>query len=922
MALSKSTRLVSILCLSLIIFASHQAASQRSLYHWKRDLEYRLTLYKNQHHIIDTIIDSSIYAPRQIHAGRELRISANGNVRFSDLIIPTGSLTLDSHIAMPTVRIMEAKTRDYVNTKRSELDQILNQLEQIQRQLSDPSRRYIYKGLRGVPQPPNSTMDTISGTRIFKQVHYAHVVESNLANLKQINYTNVDQVINETYQLNPQFDFFDSQNRLFFEGRKTFWDTVFTRPLKSGCCDRLKPLHTSRMMLRSVPQDVQSPVLLFSRNPTRNQQAVAVRQLTANQLINRPIIIDPQSMSMGLIPTPVSNLIQPSALINIRQPARQPEILKTIIFMNYLTIGKAQLLPSIVDNRPVIGILSMPGFQLDLTRENYLLNYQPSNNFSTQQVKGSLIIEGTTHIITGIDANSINNVANFKEFVQNALVSLNRPAVIKGSVHFNALPASLNGPEVAMSRTPSSVRIMHINQKLDVGLVNGMSWPQDIVVLPTGPQPNRNTLRPDDIIRVRGPRTFDNKLILRELTQVLGTVNGMQMPETVIPLHLNDFMSSVGFSNLYFADGISVNHMTVQSGQFDDITLRDVYGDAQSLIMRSVLATQPDGSQLIRAPLRIMNLNLLNRGLNQGLLNGFRPHEVLQLSKHRHESLYGPKTFMAPVEAIDCIFNDINQVANWTNHLIRTDRPDTIQTVQTKLAFSQFPNTSSSVDINRLKVDFYPDNSPVNHANNWHFSPEFYILHQALMRSLNNHTGGRYRVNHLRLLRPDGALVNGIDLNDIVTLDAPFRFADRFVMVGKVEVAGSLRASRIRSNYPIDSMDLVQFDKYRIPIVGSRTPIRLNNLVLGPGNSASFVQCHLLNGTPFNEFVNSIMSLTRPQTVYSNLVFNSPVDFEAMVRTESSLNGVKDFRGFASRLKNAKYYFEDGLQCNAVVIRS
>lgn len=140
-------------------------------------------------------------------------------------------------------------------------------------------------------------------------------------------------------------------------------------------------------------------------------------------------------------------------------------------------------------------------------------------------------------------------------------------------------------------------------------------------------------------------------------------------------------------------------------------------------------------------------------------------------------------------------------------------------------------------------------------------------------------------------------------------------------MVGKVDV-DTVRAGRIQSNYPIDAMDLVQFDKYRIPIVGSRTPIRLNNLVLTSTNRVSFVRCQMLNGISFNEFVYSIMSLTRPQEILSNLVFGAPVNLEGMVRTESSLNGIKNFKQFAAHLKKAKYSFDNGLQCNSVMIKA
>lgn len=919
-------------CLIIICYLSHTASAQRSLHHWKRDLEYRLTLYRNQRNAIDNIIASSIYPARgQING--PIRITSNGNVRFSDLIVPVGSLVLDSHIAKPTVRIMVDKTQSYVTSKLNELFQIRSQLDVIHRQLDDPSQKFIYKGLRDGPHPQYNFTNKILGTRIFKQVHYAHIVESHNVSLKRINYTNVDRVINETYMLNPQFNLVDSDGRLFFEGRKTFWNTVFSRPLKSGCCDRLKPLHTSRMMLRSINQDVLAPVLIYSRDAYNGQSAI-IRQLTTNQIYNRILAMAPRSLmrqpdNIGLLPSAPENFIRLPNLISIRQ-LDQPQILKTVVFKNMLHVDEAYLSNSYVDSRLVIGFLSVPGLRFDLSHDNYLLRFMATKNNTSfvQQVRGSVVVGSSTHFVAGVDADIVNRVENFNRFIQEAVVRIDRPATIRGTVQFNALPALLN-PMAGPSRSPQNVLVMHVGRGLEVGLVNGMRLPQHIVLLPVAGYQNPRTLKPTDLIHVHGPRHFTNQIVFHELVQVSGLINGMQMPGGVIPLHLNDFMGSIGYSNLLFMDGISVHHMTVQGGQFDDIILRDVYGDAQSLIVRSVLSFLPDGSQLIRAPIQIVNLNLIGRGPNQGLLNGFRPQEVIELSKYPFDSLHGKKTFLAPVEAVDCVFNAINQVANWTNHLIRTDRPNTVQTIHTKLAFTHPQSYTdnmthrmpASVNINHFKVEFYPDNNPTNYINNWQFSPEFYIMHQALLRGMANNTGGRYRVlNQVRLMHPSGGFVNNIALNDIVTLDVPFRFADRFVMVGKVQVMGSVRADRITSNYPIDAMDLIQFNKYRIPIAGSRTPIQLSNLVLGQENRASFVQCHMLNGVPLSEFANSIMSLTRPQVVDSNLVFGSLIDFEGMLRTESALNSIKDFRRFATNLKNAKYSFENGLQCSSVVI--
>lgn len=227
----------------------------------------------------------------------------------------------------------------------------------------------------------------------------------------------------------------------------------------------------------------------------------------------------------------------------------------------------------------------------------------------------------------------------------------------------------------------------------------------------------------------------------------------------------------------------------------------------------------------------------------------------------------------------------------------------------------------SSVNVSRLDVEFLPNNNPHNYNQNLKISPELYTLQLALTRGIANKTGGRYRVLD-RVELVGSSQINSVILDDIITLDRPFRFKDRFTMVGKVEVRNTLGADRITSNYPIDAMDIVQFDKYRVPILGSRSPIKLNNLVLSSDNQANFVHCQLLNGVQLNEFVDSIMSLTRPQQVHCPIVFNAPTSLEGMVRTRSSVNGIKNFKSFARDLKGAQYSFENGLQCNSLVIKT
>lgn len=923
--LNLNTYLLTILLVISVFGSLNNVAGQRSLLHWRKDLEFRLNSYLSQRDAINNILASSIYPePEKING--TVRVVSSENVRFFDLLIPTGSLILDSSIAQPSVRNLVNKTNNYVNSKMNDLDQVRNQLEVIKHQLQDPAQNFIYKGLPNIPTP-QVNFSVIRGVREFTQFTYGHVIESNRAEVRFINFTNVDQVINEVYMKNTTIGLTDSQARLFFEGKKTFWRSVFTKELKSGCCDRLKPLHTSRMMLRSVPQQVSAPV--YINNQGFNGDPVVIRQLATDQLYNRMLVARQETGEL-FAPTPPENIVQLHNLISTRQ-SNPLELLKTLVFKNVLRVDEAQLSRA-NSNRLVIGFLSGPVPYFDLSHDNYLLRFAASKDMGPiQRVSGPMIINSEALFVSNLDASSVNRIDHFHSFVNERIVRIDRPSVIRSSVRFNALPYVLNVPPAASSRPLQNVLIMHVDRGLEVGLVNGMRFPNDIVPLP---------LAPNKPIYVRGPRHFVNQVVFENFVQVGQLVNGLQMPAGVIPLHLNDFMGSVGTSNLWFVDGIVAHHVTSHSGQFDNIIMKDAAtNDAQDVIMRAVFSTLPDGSHLIRAPLRITHVKIFNQpGTKyQGLLNGFRPQDIIELSNPRIESVEGRKTFLAPVEAIDCVFNDINHLTNWTNHLIRIDRPNTVQTVHTKLAFIQPPlmtdmaaplpkvvyNRTSSVYIDQFRVEFYPNNNPHDYINNIKFSPEFYILHQALQKAIVNHTEGRYRVDQVNLVDPYGrpGRMNGVLLDDIVTLDSPFRFAGGFVMVGKVEVMNNVRANRITSNYPIDAMDLVQFDKYRIPIIDSRSPIRLNNLVLSTNNQASFVQCRMLNGISFNEFANSIMSLTRPQEVDSSLTFNGPVNLEGLVRTGASLNGMKQFKQIARNLKAAKYSFENGLQCNLVMIK-
>lgn len=108
--------------------------------------------------------------------------------------------------------------------------------------------------------------------------------------------------------------------------------------------------------------------------------------------------------------------------------------------------------------------------------------------------------------------------------------------------------------------------------------------------------------------------------------------------------------------------------------------------------MHSMSVLKLDVTHLIRSPLSIMNLNLLSSSPERGLLNGLRPQDLFELARRPVDIVLGRETFLAPVEANECIFNEINQSSNWTSHLIRIDRPNTVQTVYTKIAFVQPPS--------------------------------------------------------------------------------------------------------------------------------------------------------------------------------------------------------------------------------------
>lgn len=912
-------------CLSIGLVAT-SVEGQRNLLHLRHDLEFRLGSYYNQRRHIDDILASSIYPS---HQNFDRPISATfpvSQVRFSDLIIPQGSLLLDRHIAQPTVKILANRTRSYVESKMNELYQVQSQLEHVRRQVE--SQQYIYKGFPPAQLSPKSHTNFITGTRVFKQFGYAQLIDSDRVDAATINNTHVDRVLNETYMVNADLNLVDPQSRLFFEGRKTFWRTEFSGKLRSGCCNRMRPLNTDKMMTRHSIQEVNAPVMMHSNNSFGGESAL-IRNLTSGQFYNR-LLVPSQFSDNGLLPTTAENLINLNNLIHTKF-SNQPEIVKSIIFNDVVRIEEAQLIDPLNARGLVIGIFNMSNIYYDLNHANYLLRFAASKNFSGPSlVPGTVVLKGSAHVVRGVDVDTVNDVSDIGRFVKDNVVRLNQPTTIRGSVQFTALPSVVDSRGDTMHHL-ARVPMMFVGRSLDVGRVNGLRIPEDLLFA----HPSPMTLPFDRIIQVQGPREFSNVVQFEDILQVNQLVRGIQMPQGVVPLHLNDFMGSVGSSNLWFVDGISTQHMTVQSGQLDDIMIRDY--DAQNIIMRSVFSLQPDGTHLIKAPLNVLHLRLVARNADQGLLNGFRPQSLLELRRQPVDaSVVGSKTFLGPIEADECVFSDINGLSNWPNHFIRIDRPNLVQNIHTRLAFSrplEGPNIvnnsafvgpqimGSSVSINNFKLELYPDD-PVNHVHNWNMSPEFYIMHEALTRATGNHSGGRYRIiDRVNLMKPDRSLVNGVSLGDVVTTTEPFRYGHGFVMVGKVTVGGNLKADRITSNYPLDKMDLVQFSRVRLPIMGSRVPIRLASLFLSANNRASFVQTRMLNGISFSEFSNSIMSLTRPQIIGGPMSFGSQIIFEGITRTGSTFNDIENFKLFANKLRSSKYTFEDGLQCDSIMIK-
>lgn len=929
---------------------SNLVVAQRSLLHWKRDLENRLKLYETRRNEINQIIASSIVSQRRLppsiaDSGQRPTFVAS-NVHFTDLIVSDGSLRFEQQVAQQTVNVMLNKTAGYIGSKMSEVYEITSNLGNIRRNIVESRARFIYKGsprLSNQPAPLYYNTTRISGLRVFSQVGHIHAVNSQRVEVSRINATDVNQVLAETYMENPSLSLEDPQGRLYFEGTKTFWNTTFLGQLRSGCCDRMRPLHTSRMMLRSKIQEVSAPILVRSASqPGPNRDPVVIRRLMSARLTSRRMLATPRPGS--LLVSPISSSIMTHDVIKLNESINHPEIQKTIVFAGGVSVDSATL--QTYGNKLTIyinGPNAPNGTAFTLNHDNYLLRH-PSSSADYQQIAargaqhimGSVVFDGEVTFGSSVNPlESVNSVANFGSFLANDIVRIDRAGLIRGPVRFGATIGGYNYPSGAKVMQPSN-EIIRVAQRLNVSLVNGMRWPQDLLVLP---------LNPLQVVHVSGRRLLSGNIVFNSHLTVRGRVAGMRIPEDVIPLHLDDrYDFGPNETALFFSDGIDTDHLSVLSGQFDDINLSDVHGNEQDLILRSMLATLPDGTHIIRAPLHVQNLHLIGSRANEGLLNGIRPQDIIELkirdptSPHHRESIInGRKTFLNEVEVTDCRFDNINDLYNWTHQLIRIDRP-IAQTVSSRVAFVQPPSSALQYDspvvrVNKMRVDYELENgNQASYARNWNFSPELYIINQALARNAANYTKDRYRVVQQVKLLPHVVQqrvgrVNGLELGDIIRLDEPFKFIDRYVLVGKVDVRGTIQADRIRSTYPLDNMDLNQFANYRVPLwstspslAGGLTPIRLSSVVLAGENRASYLQSQLVNGLVFNEFVNSTMSLTRPQVVDRRLVFKAPTNFEAMVKTHSSFNGIKHFKDFAGRLQQARYTFEDGLQCNAVVL--
>lgn len=900
-----------IIVLTCVLLWAGAATGQRSILHAKYDLEYRLGEYERRRVELQNIIGSSLITAKPLHIE---------GVSFSNLIIPEHALILDSHIAQPTVRSIIGKTQQYVSQKMAELSVVRGRYGKLLDQVTAKNQSFIYKSPQSSAVP-----QVIQGRRQFNNFQFARAIDALGVKLHTINRTNVNQIMQQTYLEQPKLELYDSKKRLYFEGRKTMWRAEFKAALHSGCCDRLRPLHTSRMMIRGIDQAVAGPIA-FVQNASFDS-GVVVTSLQAERLYNvadeNAVLFD-AAMIIGPQPQIVTrNQITLNDLIDLASPW-QPEPQKRLIFNGQLTIDELLLRNVAPPLAPRIGVATKPDVGLDLAPDTYLRKFfAHPNTARVQHIQSRVVVLGESHIIGDVDALVVNNVENFNNFVVDAVVRIDKPAVIEGRVVLNALSAP---PPPSTSIQMRSVPVAQVEGELFVGQVNGMDPNIDVVFI--------DKLQPNVAIEVRGERVFANTMRFSNHLQVKQRVCGMLMPSEIIPLHLNDFIDSTGASNLWFVDGITTDQLTIQSGQFDRMVLRDVHGDAQSLVMRSVLAQQADGSQLVRAPLRVQHLKLLpssTSGISNsgpsGLLNGFRPEDVIELTQSTRlggdatHFILGRKMFANLVEARECTFGEINGLARWPSSLIRIDLPNMIQNVHTKLVFESLPGAPASLlSVNHLDAEFLPNLSPANYAHNMRLSPELYLAQQALARGVANRTGEiRYRV--LNQLTVQNGLVNGVRIDDIVTLNEPFAFAERFVLIGKVDAECVVRAQHVASAYPLGPMDLVQFERYRVPTMGARAPIHLQSVVLDGDNQASFVQCRLLNGTPLSQFLNSIMSLTRPQSVHASVSFAAPTSFEGIVRTRSLFNNIANFNAFTERLRNVKYSFENGLQCNSLLVR-
>lgn len=880
-----------------------------------------------------------------------------GTGYFNKLVVSQGSLILTRQVSPATHHVLDNKTRNYVSSKLTEVQRIQNVIDSIQRTLKDPNKAFVYKGNHQQKHPnshlyqsqqhhlgPYGNRQTngaivFSGKKLFNQFAYANSITSNRVDLKSINNSYVERVLDRAYMKHYQHSLFDSQKRLYFEGSKTISSSVFLNDLHSGCCGRLKPIHTDRLLTKSSNQTIPATVYLLTPHHQRHHRQaglpppthVSINTLNFDQLLERTLTLGLTKTRSGLkllkiLPSPVSSNVQLADLIYIRQHQQHlqnsqalVQIPKSLLFTSIISVENLNL--NFASSNPygfariLIGPTS--GKFLALSPNDFLLQTPPSNPQTSSQSIVNLRVSSASVFEADLVASSLNEVGNFVQFVMNSLARIDRQTAINGPIQFLSSHSHHDGQN--LYGQPLAV----VNKQVIITrTLNALNLLQDLIQIKY----------PSNHLTIRGPLVFNNSRINMDFVTVTSHINGLSIPNDVVPLNLNDAINNLGSSNLVFLDGINVNQLTVRNRYFDKLHLSDAFEDAESFILRTSFIPTPDGKHIIKAKLIVVDLVLSASGSNRGSINGFRPNEIINFANIRQESILGTRFFNDHIEAGDCHFQNLNNMNNWANHLIRTDRPKFVQTVHTNLVFSSghqlsqsFTPGADTVTTNTFNVGFLPNMNEANYMLNYNAYPELYTINQVLFKATNQEER-RLRVEHVRLLNPRGkGLVNGIPTNLVQRLDQTNFVPGKAIFVGKVYITNDMQARYVTSSYPIEGLDLDQFDKYRIQFrsngrVNYENPVRVNNLVLTGLNLASTVRFSSLNELIFDQYINSVMSLTRPQFVRNPMIFLNTVNFFGHISSNSSLNNIDSTSFLGQKVRDTIYKFNEGLECQRVYL--